>query len=436
MNKLKAKYNQLFASESGSTFKGMLTLALGSGVARIVGIASIPIVTRIYSPADYGLLALYISIVSILVPIATLRYSTAIPLPKTDALAINIVALGLLLIAIYSAILLSLLFLFSETILAWFDMTELAQWWWLIVLGVAGTASYELFSLWATRKKQYKVIAKTELSQSLIGSTAKIVLGLLAFKPMGLIIGQFFAQSAGMGGLIKASAKDFKRLMPEINRKRVKLLAIYYRDFPYFRLPSQILLQVSSNAPVLMMTTLFSRELTGQLSLALMALSLPVGLIGQSVAKAYYAEVAAIGKRDLPKVKKLTIDVQKTLFVIGIPITIAIFFLAEPIFKIVFGEEWALAGKYAAILSPYMLFVFTSAPLMQVLNIIGSQKTFLIINIIRIFILFSVFCFSKLFKLNQIDFVILYSFSMTAVFFGMAILIIFYLNRRLQINGC
>ena len=349
MNKLKAKYNQLFASESGSTFKGMLTLALGSGAARIVGIASIPIVTRIYSPADYGLLALYISIVSILVPIATLRYSTAIPLPKTDALAINIVALGLLLIAIYSAILLSLLFLFSETILAWFDMAELAQWWWLIVLGVAGTASYELFSLWATRKKQYKVIAKTELSQSLIGSTAKIVLGLLAFKPMGLIIGQFFAQSAGMSGLIKASAKDFKRLVPEINRKRVKLLAIYYRDFPYFRLPSQLLLQVSSNAPILMMASLYSRELTGQLSLAIMAISLPTGLIGQAMAKAFYAEIAAIGKRDLARIRNLSIVVQKKLFLLGGPLTILVMIFAQPLFKLVFGPEWEIAGEYTTV---------------------------------------------------------------------------------------
>lgn len=384
MNKLKAKYNQLFASESGSTFKGMLTLALGSGAARIVGIASIPIVTRIYSPADYGLLALYISIVSILVPIATLRYSTAIPLPKTDALAINIVALGLLLIAIYSAILLSLLFLFSETILAWFDMAELSQWWWLIVLGVAGTASYELFSLWATRKKQYKVMAKTQLSQSLIGSTAKIVLGLLAIKPIGLIIGQFFAQSAGMGGLIKASAKDFKRLVPEINRKRVKMLAIYYRDFPYFRLPSQLLLQVSSNAPILIMASLYSRELTGQLSLAIMAISLPTGLIGQAMAKAFYAEIAAIGKRDLARIRNLSIVVQKKLFLLGGPLTILVMIFAQPLFKLVFGPEWEIAGEYTTVLAPFILLQFTSSPLVQVLNVTGSQRFFLLLNVVRV----------------------------------------------------
>ena len=405
MNKLKAKYNQLFASDSGNTFKGMLTLALGSGVARIVGIASIPIVTRIYSPADYGLLALYISIVSILVPIATLRYSTAIPLPKTDALAINIMILGLLLIAIYSAILSSLLFLFGGTILAWFDMAELSQWWWLIVLGVAGTASYELFSLWATRKKQYKVMAKTELSQSLVGSTVKIGLGLLAFKPMGLIIGQFFAQSAGMGGLIKASAKDFKRLMPEINRKRVKLLAFYYRDFPYFRLPSQLLLQVSSNAPILMMASLYSRELTGQLSLAIMAISLPTGLVGQSMAKAFYAEIAAVGKRDLVKVRAITIDVQKKLFLVGVPLTILVMIFAQPLFKLVFGPEWEVAGEYITILAPFILLQLTSSPLAQVLNITGSQRSFLLLNIVRLIGLTIIFVVVKYIDISSYLFI-------------------------------
>ncbi|WP_201588659.1 lipopolysaccharide biosynthesis protein [Psychrobacter pulmonis] len=432
MNKLKAKYNQLFASESGSTFKGMLTLALGSGAARIVGIASIPIVTRIYSPADYGLLALYISIVSILVPIATLRYSTAIPLPKTDALAINIVALGLLLIAIYSAILLSLLFLFSETILAWFDMAELAQWWWLIVLGVAGTASYELFSLWTTRKKQYKVMAKTQLSQSLIGSTAKIVLGLLAIKPIGLIIGQFFAQSAGIGGLIKASAKDFKRLMPEINRKRVKMLAIYYRDFPYFRLPSQLLLQVSSNAPILMMASLYSRELTGQLSLAIMAISIPTGLVGQSMAKAFYAEIAAVGKRDLVKVRAITIDVQKKLFLVGVPLTVLMMLLAEPLFKLVFGEEWKLAGKYATILAPFILLQLTSSPLMQVLNLIGGQLLFLVINIVRVLGLAAIFMLANNIELAADMFIILLSSFLFIFYLAMTAFIFHMINQAVE----
>lgn len=416
-------------NDSSSVFKGMLTLALGSSAARIIGLASIPIITRIYTPSDYGLLALYISITSILASLTTLKYNTAIPLPKLDALAINLLALSTLLLISFLIILSLSLFLFGEVILHWFDMSELFNWWWLIVLGVAGSATYEIFSLWATRKRQYKVIAKTQFIQSLTGNIAKIVLGLLAFKTIGLITGQFLAQSAGLMGLIKESIKDFKRLIPDISFKRIKLVAGYYREFPYFRLPSQALLQISSNAPVLMMAVLYGKEVTGQLSLAIMAVSLPTGLIGQAMAKAFYAEIAVIGKRDLVRIKDLTIDVQKKLFFLGVPLTITVMLFAPPLFKLVFGPEWEVAGRYTTILAPFVLLQFTSNPLMQVLNITGSQLMFLVINIVRTLGLLALFFIFKGYDLSSDSFVIVLSSYLCIYYLGTTAFIFYTVNK-------
>src|SRR5690625_2019398 len=159
---LKRKARQLFSGESGNVFRGMLTLFMGAGLARVVGIASIPILTRIYSPDDYGVLALYTSFVAVLAPILSLRYVQAIPLPKTDAMAFHLFALCFSLIVLGSVLCALLLLIFGETILSWFNMQLLMPWWWLIVLGALGTATYELFTLWATRKKQYKTIATTQ----------------------------------------------------------------------------------------------------------------------------------------------------------------------------------------------------------------------------------------------------------------------------------
>ena len=400
---------KLEKNDSSSVFKGMFTLALGSSAGRIIGFASIPIVTRIYTPSDYGLLALYISIVGILAPCATMRYSTATPLPKKDAMAINLMAISLLLIALYSTALLILLSVFGRSFFALFDMIELAKWWWLVLLGIIGTAVYELFSAWSTRKKQYKVMAKTQLMQSLTGNAFKIILGLLGFKPIGLIFGQFLSQSGGAVSLIRSSLKDFKRLWPMINKKRLVFVAGYYKQFPIFRLPSQLLLKVSSNAPVLMMAALYDRGVTGQLSLALIAISMPTGIIAQAMAKAFYAEVAMIGRRDLVRVRKLAVDVQKKLFFLGVPLTLMVMLLAQPMFRIVFGVEWEVAGKYATILSPFVLLQFTSSPLIQVLNITGSQFLFLILNITRVLGLVVIFFVSKHFNIQSTQFIFVLS---------------------------
>ncbi|KRU22868.1 polysaccharide biosynthesis protein [Psychrobacter piscatorii] len=415
--------------DSVTVFKGMFTLALGSSAARIIGILSIPIITRIYTPADYGLLALYISITSILVSLTTLKFSTALPLPKADALAINLLALSIFILVGFLTLLSLCLFLFGEIILSWFDMSEILSLRWLIVLGVGGSAFYEILSLWATRKRKYKVIAKTQFVQSLLGNGAKIILGLLSFKAVGLITGQFLAQSTGLFRLIREFIDDFKKLIPFITKKRMMLVAGYYREFPYFRLPSQTLLQLSSNAPVLMMATLYGKEVTGQLSLAILAVSLPTGLIGQAMAKAFYAEIAVIGKRNLNRIKTLTIDVQKRLFILGLPLTVLVMILAQPIFYLVFGPEWAIAGKYTTILAPFVLLQFTSNPLMQVLNIVGSQITFLIINIIRILGLGALFFFFKGYTLSPQSFVIVLSFYLCIYYLGTTAFIFFTVHK-------
>lgn len=426
INKLRQKSS---LNETSSIFKGMLTLLKGAGLARLIGIASIPILARIYTPEDYGILALYIAFVTILMPIMTLRYVQAIPLPRMDVVAFNLFSLCSKLIVFFSVLLGILLYIWGGQLLVWFNMEALMPWRWLIVIGAAGAATYELFSLWATRKKQYQIIAKTEVTQSFIGNLVKIGLGLLAFKSSGMIIGQFISQSAGIVSFIKNARQDFKAYLPKVQKNKEKFVAKYYQDFVWFRLPSQFLLSLTSQAPVMMMAALYSKEATGQLSLAIMAMALPIGLIGQALSKAYYAEVAAVGKRDLLKIRRITLLVQKKLFLVGMPITLMTMFLAEPIFSLIMGEKWATAGKYAAILSPYILLQLTSTPLMQVLNIVGSQAVFLILNTLRILGLILIGYFLKSYALNEVYFIYVLSLFLFLFYLIISLYIFFILKK-------
>src|SRR5690625_2842228 len=141
---LKGKFQNLFSGESANVFRGMLTLFMGAGLARIIGIASIPILTRIYSPEYFGVLALYSSFISILAPTLTLRYVQAIPLPKTDVMAFHLFLLSSTLIFFGSLFTTLILIIFGKKILGWFNMETLMPWRWMIVIGAAGTATYEL----------------------------------------------------------------------------------------------------------------------------------------------------------------------------------------------------------------------------------------------------------------------------------------------------
>ena len=73
-------------------FKNIIKLLSGAGVGSAVGFLAAPVITRLYTPADFGLLALFSSICVLCYPFCTLKYSLAIPLHTDERISINSVA--------------------------------------------------------------------------------------------------------------------------------------------------------------------------------------------------------------------------------------------------------------------------------------------------------------------------------------------------------
>jgi len=71
-------------------YRGVLVLGSGTAVAQLIGIVTAPIITRLYTPSDMGVLAVYSSILAIFGVGATLRYEFAYALPRENEDAINL----------------------------------------------------------------------------------------------------------------------------------------------------------------------------------------------------------------------------------------------------------------------------------------------------------------------------------------------------------
>lgn len=423
--------NKAFGGSASNVFKGMKTLAIGSGAAKIIGIAAIPVLTRLYSPEDFGVLAIFTAITTMLAPVITLRYVLALPLPRHDGLAFNLLMLSVGLMLVICFFVNILLWKFGEFILPIFSMEVLIPFWWLISLGLLATVSYEMLSLWATRKRNYRAISRTKIWQSVLGSSTKIVLGVVGLNPLGILIGQILKQGGGVGSLFRIFNEDFKRNWRYLRWSRVRKLAWLYRGFPVYRVPSQLLLVFTQQAPMLFSAIVFNAEVTGQLSLALMVLVLPLNLIGSSVGKALYAESASLGIKQAKKIYQIAKDVQKKLLIISIPIGIFLFIFGEIIFKLAFGAAWEQAGEFVSILSFYVVFQFTSSPLMQLMNILSNQSAFLLINIVRATLVAITFYLAYMFKLSPWEFVVSYSVLMTGFYIYMS----FYIMRSVYNAG-
>lgn len=428
-----SKLNEYFVRDG--LFSNILKVILGTGFARLIGVISIPILTRLYSPEDYGVLAIFLASIAILAPFLTLRYVTAIPLPRNDTLALYLVFICFVLIVFLGILWGVILFIFSDKIFDWLDVSSLISWWWLIVLGSIVVALYELLSLWATREKEYSLIAKNKVMQSIFGEITKIILGVLSIKPFGLLLGNVVEQGSGITSFYLLLRKKIGLLKIDVGYKFFFFLLKYYRAFPIYRMPSQFLLVFSMQAPAIFSAALFGKGVTGQLSLALMALALPVSIIGNSVGQVFYGEIAKIGKKSSNQIKRLAYQVQKKLFIVGIPLTVFIFFFGEFLFKICFGEKWSEAGNFASILAPYLLLQLTSAPLIQVLNIYNSQLGFLLINLVRTIGLIAIYFVFLKFDYDAEKFIATLSLFLFMFYLFVTIYIVNMLNSRAKKQG-
>lgn len=411
-------------------YAGVAMLVYGSLSARLIAFGSIPIITRIYSPEEYGALSAFASLMLMLVPIATLRYVTAVPLPKNNRIAMSVAALSLCCTFIFTLVLVVILLPFNGYLFKVFNVSRYVDYWWLLPLSVLLVSIYEIMSMWAVRKKDYKGLMKVAVAQSFFGEGTKVILGLAGYTKIGLIIGFVISQSAGSGYFIRRFYLEFKQYIFSCHPKRIGFLMRYYSEYPAYRLPSQLLLLFATQSPLLFFSYKYGVDAAGQFGLALMAVMLPMNLIGQAVSKAYYAEIASFGKGNVKMISGLTNDLQLKLFAAGIPVVLVLRYLSELLFPMVFGEAWAVAGSYVSIMALYLITQFSSAPLMQVFNVFGIQKKYLIINIFRVAMLAGLYCLAVMRDIDSLKFLTMYSYSMFLFYMFITIYVLVFIKAR------
>lgn len=377
-----AKLANRLSGDGGSIFKNIIMLTAGTLAGRAIDIISLPILTRLFPPESFGLLAVFTAIVSLVVPIATF-YATAIPLPKRDQFALNVVALSTLVLLFPLGLSSIILFVYASPIFALLNLSDLTPYWPILIVGIAGTSLFRILVQWGIRRKAFTTISKATAYQAGFGAATKLALGWSGFTTTGLIIGGVVQSSTGAFQLAKLLLADALRVSYRLSLNGMIRAMKRFADFPLWRLPSQLLMAFTSQALLLFSASLFDITIAGQLSLAVSILALPVSLLGNNIGHAYYGEITAIGRKDLKRIHAITISVVKRLFLVSAVPAIVLLFFAPVLFSFVFGDEWTLAGEIAALSAPYVVASFVSVPVVHVLNVLGHQKYYLRINLTR-----------------------------------------------------
>lgn len=397
MQCLKNIYNNLVRRFSAKTDKkimrGLSILSAGNLLARGISVLSLPLLSRVFSSDDFGKVAIIVSLTAILSPIATLRLDQAIPLPKDNKVAMDIASTSVSFAAITS-LLLMVMILFGASYLS--EISSVRQLGSDIIylpLFVLFSALYETFTMYSIRNSKYKFIAFSTSVQSCFGAITKLLLGITSFSGPGLLIGQLVSTLSGFLYILFCNWNNAVEASKRFNLQNGLKVIGRYIEYPKYRVPSQVLLMICMQSPVLYFSLHFDLNTTGQLSLALMLIALPMSLIGQSVSRAYYSEVANMRRVGVGNIADVTYSVLLKLFFVSIIPAIVLMFFAQPLFILVFGENWLIAGSFVSKMAIYLVFQFVTAPVMSLFDIFHKQKVFFIFGLIRaigLLILFSI----------------------------------------------
>jgi O-antigen/teichoic acid export membrane protein len=411
--------------------RNVLTLFTGTTISQVIPFIISPILTRLYSPEDFGLLALFVSVFSIVSIIVTLQYEAAIVLPKEDSDAASLVRLCLILTSAITIISLLISIFFNNTITRWLGDDNLSYWLYFVPIPVFLTGIYNTLNYWATRKKQYKRLAYRTISQSTTTGGLKVLFGFIGAVRSGLITATLIGQTTATTVLAWFTWKDDKKILRNVSKKDMLKNAVAYKDFPKYTAWQGFFDMFNASGTTFLISAFFGSLTLGLYSFTLSLLQKPMQLIGNSVAQVYYQKASELyneGNNIWEITKKLLIRLTIIALIIFTPLAIA----GPKLFSFVFGKNWYDAGIYAQLLLPWMVVRFIGSPITSCINILGKQKEFLYYTIF-INVIFPTILFLALKLKLTFEIALLCVSILTGIY---VVLQILWIRKLLRIESC
>lgn len=363
--------------------RNILTLIVGSGIAQAVPVAISPILTRLYTPQDFGILALFIAISAIASVCVTGRYELAILLPQNDDDALHIVALSMCLSASISLLLLLIVTVFNHQITSLLGVPALSGWLYWLPLSTMLIGIYTSLNGWSNRKSYYRRLAITRVAQTSSASLLQVSVGFMGGRTTGLISGQIFGQFISSLFQLGLLYRGHKEKLKTLDYKRVIELAKKYIDYPKFMVIGQLLNTASGYAPLFLLGIFFNPALVGFYSLSQRVLVSPLSVVWGSVGDVYRSEASRIYREEGNCIEIFKSSAKK-LAIISLLVVTPVFLFGQEIFAFVFGEAWREAGEIASIISIMIFFQGVSSPLSQTILFADKQKLDLVWQLLRI----------------------------------------------------
>lgn len=346
------------------------TLFSGMALSQVAVLAISVVLARIYTAEEFGQFAIYMSVTSVIVMVAALRFDMTVMLPKEDDHARVIGRLARRSIVVFAVASSLLALVFRDQIAELFGGdSELGMWMMLSGITVFLVADSTLMQYWLNRMLEYRAIAVNRAQQVVGSSLGQLVLGLAGVRGLaGLLIGAVAGQLLAWLRLWRGSMRMRKE--PGPGAPKISQMLRRYRKMPLLNGPNAILDALRVNGINLLIGAVAVASL-GQFNLAWRVLQVPIALLNAAVSQVFYQRLTTIEPGRMTPLLRYVL-VRAAL--VGLAPFVLLYFAAPWLFVFIFGDQWADAGNFARAMTPWMFFQLLSSPTYSVFIVTETQS--------------------------------------------------------------
>lgn len=351
--------------------RNTLKLSSSSVVLMFLPLLVTPILSRLYTPADYGDWGVFSSVYYIVIAFIFLSYENTIVKCNNKQEIPNLVLLSLL-VSGFVILGVGAFFYIGKLFNVSFCLNFPS-----VPLLLALLVTYVLHTIinnLANREKLYGKMAISGVINGVSQAVLRIVFGVWPIVTYGLIVGNLMSQVIAtlFIAVFLLRVVDTK-MWRRFSLREAKNLAVEYKKFPLFDAPARLIEFAIGNLSLLIMAHFWSKDDIGSYSMIVQFILLPITMIGSAMANVYYRELSE--QVDNPKhISTATKRAAKITFFISV---IPMFFLAlggDKLLVIFLGEQWVVAGKLALCLVVYSVPVILSEPLLPIFRALDRQE--------------------------------------------------------------
>lgn len=323
-----------------------IAMLTGTVMAQALPLLAAPLLTRLYSPEAFGLQTLFMGLAASLAVLATCRMDLAVVLPKTDEAVLPVAGFILC-----TALLVSALTWAVVPLAGALTQRSLPDaWFWLLPVMVFVIAMYQLCVGLATRKREFRSIAKANVANQASYVATALAAGFASGWALGLVVAKTLGQALGFMLVWRGARTQLKAAVRGWSVRDIRAAAGTYRQFLIFNTPYSLIGSIARDAPVYLFSAFAAMGAAGFFGLARTVLMAPTLLAANAFSQVFFREAVAL--QGTPRLEALTLTLLRVGLVALAPLFAFCAAWGDVVFVSIFGESWRTAGGFAMVLAP------------------------------------------------------------------------------------